>query len=511
MVAGVRALRNPASVREVRVTFSESESSWPRFAWFAVAAVVLVAVWAYAPTVGYPLLFDDRSLIDASGPVPLGGGWLPYRPVRHLSYLLDASLGGSPALYHAHNVLLHALCAASAAAVAMSLGASSLAAALAVSAAAVHPSGVEVVAYIAGRRDLLVSLGILLSVLSCLRGFWGSALVLAFIAAGAKETGLLSFGLLALTSWARFPDGGSVNARSLLVATSAAVLLVVIYGASGPWAPGLTVSDWAYAARVGLHYTALLLGFGAGSLEHSALLDFSGWASAAPLAELFWWASLWTVPLSVAGLLLVRFLSAARAGLALTADALVLAWALFVFVLLAFWGGLHEPGADRHLYPLVWLASVLLAVSLPRRPSPRALAVVYLLPLIVAFVFAFEARALSANWSSSERLWSTAFALSPGGERAGLNYAAELAAAGRLRKAAIVLSQAQALRGDDPAVYEAMAVVACRRERPAQVRKHLADAWRSGAAPAELRSLGRDCGLVEFQRSRTAASAGAHQ
>lgn len=109
----------------------------------------------YWPTLRYGFVFDDLSLISDDGPVRLGTTWLAYRPVRHLSYLLDYNLGGGGAwAYHLGNVVLHSLNATMVALLARRIGAGVVWAAIFGMLFVSHPLSVEAAAYVAGRRDL---------------------------------------------------------------------------------------------------------------------------------------------------------------------------------------------------------------------------------------------------------------------------------------------------------------------------------------------------------------------
>src|SRR5262245_41770691 len=70
---------------------------------FVIAAAFLL----YRDALG--VVFDDHSLIGADGPLWVGGEWLPYRPLRHASFLVDHWIGGgAPWAYHLGNIALHA-------------------------------------------------------------------------------------------------------------------------------------------------------------------------------------------------------------------------------------------------------------------------------------------------------------------------------------------------------------------------------------------------------------------
>jgi tetratricopeptide (TPR) repeat protein len=188
----------------------------------AALAAAVVAAAVYAPTLGHGFALDDgpevvdnasiRSL--ANVPALLAEpGWhgsgedAPiYRPLTTATYALDFAIGGlAPAGYHAVNVLLHALASALVVLVAIRLGLTPAAAALAGLLFAVHPVHAEVVANVAGRKDALTAVFLLAALLAhgtaLRRG--GAAVVLAPAALAAamlsKETGVV--GIAVLAAW----------------------------------------------------------------------------------------------------------------------------------------------------------------------------------------------------------------------------------------------------------------------------------------------------------------------
>lgn len=199
---------------------------------FAVV-VLLVAVALYARTVSYGFAFDDVSEVVRNDAVrSLGnlarifasGAWdgagesnAIYRPLTSATYAVNYALGGlSPAGYHAVNVALHGVVCWLVLALALRLGLSLWPSAFAALVFAVHPVHVEVVANIAGRKDLLASGFVLASVLAHAlarrRSGVGWAVAAPFAVAAAlfsKESGVAALGLVAagdLLFPARGPD-----------------------------------------------------------------------------------------------------------------------------------------------------------------------------------------------------------------------------------------------------------------------------------------------------------------
>ena len=139
-----------------------------------MALIVVV----YGVSLGHQFVFDDTSLVvdnelvqlplSRAGELLTGtSGGISYRPLRIFSYMVDYRLGGGldPAVFHASNLVWHALTTVTVYALAY-LTVGSLGGALAAASLfAVHPLGSEAVVYVAGRRDLLCTLFVLLALL----------------------------------------------------------------------------------------------------------------------------------------------------------------------------------------------------------------------------------------------------------------------------------------------------------------------------------------------------------
>jgi len=158
------------------------------------AAFVFAAVFClYLRSVGFDLVFDDRALLGAEGPLRLGGA-IAYRPLRYWSYRIDSWLGGGAAwAYHFVNVILHAAVATLLLRIGRRLGLGLFWAASAALLMASHPLAVEAVAYVAGRRDLLAAVcglaALNLWISPRVRSLPVAALLVA--SAAAKESGLV--------------------------------------------------------------------------------------------------------------------------------------------------------------------------------------------------------------------------------------------------------------------------------------------------------------------------------
>ena len=187
----------------------------------AAALVAILAIAAYAGTLGHGFALDDgpevvdnahvRSLagvatvFTTSSWAGAGDASVPmYRPLTTLSYTVNYALGGlDPFGFHLANVLLHAAVCVLVLLLGLRVGLGLPAASVAAALFAVMPVHVEAVANVAGRKDLLVavfSIGAILAHSRAMRR-GGFALALApLLVAGAllsKEAGLVLVGLLA--------------------------------------------------------------------------------------------------------------------------------------------------------------------------------------------------------------------------------------------------------------------------------------------------------------------------
>ena len=445
-------------------------------------AAAIAAIALYLPAIGFELVFDDHSLIGPGGPRWLGPTWMPYRPLRYLSLSLDYVLGGgSAAAYHATNVLLHAAVAVCVALLAGRLGARRELAAAAGVLMSIHPLAVEAVAYVAGRRDVLA----LLLTLAALLVWTGdrprvkTALLLGLAAVAAKESGALAVLLLAVASRAGLGPSPSPRLWAALAAAGAATIgLAAAYGARGPLVPAGTLAGTvSMALHLSAHYGRHLLWPLDLSVEYPALSDA---------------ARVWPSPGVAAAGAVLALAAAGSLAWALSRPgrgtaALAVAWPAAVLLSVSLVIGAHEPGADRHGYPLVAAVAVLLAVAATRgletgvagRLSPWA-PVCRAATACVVVILATGAVMVSHQrievWRNDVTLWRATLATTPGSRRARVNLAAALAARGRTVAARRVLCRGPASGDPQP--------IACRSRRANDVfppaRSALADVVSSG-------------------------------
>jgi len=219
----------------------------PRVGFGAGAALVAaLAVLLYGWTIGFDFAFDDGAEVVENGLVHSWAGWSRlltttawagidlqtpmYRPLTSLSFLVNHSISAlEPWSYHAVNVALHALVTSLVAALGFGWGLSRGAALVGAALFAVHPIHVEVVANVAGRKDLLVTLFLLLLLLAHARSRddpwpWapvaGAALAAALL---SKELALIAIGLVAVQDLA---SGATIGERRRLAGLYCAYLAV---------------------------------------------------------------------------------------------------------------------------------------------------------------------------------------------------------------------------------------------------------------------------------------------
>lgn len=192
----------------------------PRRRWvLAGAGVALLAVLVHLPSLHDGFALDDvRDIQENEAVHGLGRlgdlllspyradippGRSPYRPVTSVSFALSWALGGgSPVVFHAVNVGLHAAATAAVVALLALLGASVLWSVAGAALFAVHPVHAEAVANVVGRGDVLAALFVVLGVIVHLApripGAWKAAGVATTyaLALGSKESAVVLPALL---------------------------------------------------------------------------------------------------------------------------------------------------------------------------------------------------------------------------------------------------------------------------------------------------------------------------
>ena len=272
--------------------------------WLVPAAVVLLAVIAYTPSLRFKYVQDAYHLVKANPVVERGDpveiftsdfckdtasrARSLYRPVTIGSYVLERRIAGaaSPLLSHLFGAVFHVLTALALFLLARRLGTGDGAAAVASLLFTVHPLMMQGVVNVAARGDLLVTLFSLGSLLCYTRAgpwphgpgrrpavqrlaAWGTALCL-FLALGSKEPAVaVPLLLLGIDALYRFPHrrGGPDWWIERAAALAPSALACVVYlslrtvAIESLWGlPGAPVEDNILAAGVhGAPYWATVL------------------------------------------------------------------------------------------------------------------------------------------------------------------------------------------------------------------------------------------------------------
>jgi Flp pilus assembly protein TadD len=164
-----REVRKGGGPPAVAVAVDEAPESRPHWHYFALGAVLaaIAVLWAYAPSMAGPFLFDDNFLPFAVSNIssqPLTAFLHGQRPLLMATYWLSARLSSSDTWwYHFPNVLIHCITAVLVFFIVRrllvwaNLGESrrGLLAGFAAALFLLHPAQTEAVSYVAGRSDAL--------------------------------------------------------------------------------------------------------------------------------------------------------------------------------------------------------------------------------------------------------------------------------------------------------------------------------------------------------------------
>jgi len=133
----------------------------------APTVLIIVTFIIYLNSLPNEFIFDDIPLVQNSINVLNGGFWdlvSSYRPLRYLSYALDYRVFGmNPWGFRLMNIVYHGLTVLSVFWMLKIFGLSKRAAFISALVFAIHPVNTDAVAYISGRRDLLMGLFYVLS------------------------------------------------------------------------------------------------------------------------------------------------------------------------------------------------------------------------------------------------------------------------------------------------------------------------------------------------------------
>lgn len=453
---------------------------------------MLVAVigLVYGVSLGHQFVFDDTSLVVGNELVQLplsragelltgASGGISYRPLRIFTYMVDHRIGGGldPSVFHASNLVWHALATISVYALACLTVGSFGGALAAASVFAVHPLGSEAVVYVAGRRDLLCTLFVLLALLCWCRllsartsahglpmgGFARrSALLVAMVsftilAMAAKEMAVVLPALavllvLPLRRCARGTTDGS-QAWSALGASVAALIGFGLWLYGGAILPrvggGALAPQPALSLRVLGRYVRLAL------WPSDLLADYRSGAFPLPVASIDGPALVAALGLAivvVVGAALLLRGSIAGAGLLWFVVAL-----LPVAQIVPYGEIVSEHNAYLALVGLALAAGR--AATVLARAWPRLVAVA--VGLLVGLL-GVRSHVRALDWRDSLTLWRATVATAPQSVRGQFNLGVAMIADGDLLGAREVLDRARALAPDDRDVLITSATLAGR-------------------------------------------------
>jgi hypothetical protein len=183
----------------------------------------------------------------------------------------------------------------------------------------------------------------------------------------------------------------------------------------------------------------------------------------------------------------------ARSAFALCGFAVVLTAIVLVI-------GRHEPGADRHAYPLVALFGLLIADlsdRLARGTHVAGRSVFVATACVTIFASAQLAHARVGTWRDERTLWTTAAAEAPLSARVHYNLAVLSAEDESFSEARRRLRRAIAIDPGYVAAYLAQARIACIESRPQWARRSLDAATAAGADWRDVRAIESNCRVTE--------------
>jgi len=205
------ASRRSVAVREPRV------QPWRPPAGLTVVAAIALAVAVYYPALGLGFLSDDFALTGlAVHNQFFGQSWAFLRP---LPLLLYKAAGGHPAALHLFNIVLHGVNAALVLRLAMVFGLAPAQAGVAGLLFLLFPAHLEAVAWCAGIQDVLMTTGVLGSILAAAMSRTPLSMAALIAALFSKETAVAAPVLMWLSNRQRW----RVAAAALAVAGAYAV------------------------------------------------------------------------------------------------------------------------------------------------------------------------------------------------------------------------------------------------------------------------------------------------
>ncbi len=224
-----------------------------------IAALLALAVtWEYAPALRGGFVYEDYGWTDGCTPVPGAPalGFSLSRSAMRASWC--AQTGQSAQAFHLVSLGLHLVVVGLVGSLAFALTGSSWAAGLAAAAFGLNAVGVESVAYLSSRGELIAAIGVLGACLSALRGSWLLVGLCALLAWTGKETAVVALMLVPLVLWYQ----RQTRLWALLTALAMAVLAGAITYQTWhwwfPWQQRPELGPWALVQTTAIVRVALL-------------------------------------------------------------------------------------------------------------------------------------------------------------------------------------------------------------------------------------------------------------
>lgn len=427
--------------------------------------VAALAVLLYLPSLSAPFFYDDythfvenvkvrhpKSVCDI-----FYSGWQETRPLYNLSLYGQAVLfGTSPVAGHAINVLLHVAVVFLSFLLFQRLGASSAIATLATMLWAIHPVGVETVAYMNSRSGLLAALlsflGWLLVLRPGRRG-WLPACLCFVLAMMSKEEAAAAPLIAILLLWTKsrdeeIPRPTFVSMIAIASTWLTIPLLFLLFRSPHVGTAGAEVSPWwVYLWHQGtnlpLHFSQFIFPWPL-TLDR----DLPTWAYS-PVVILLGWMAL------AAWIAIAWRQNRTPLGIGMAAAILALLPTHSIVPLL-------DVHASRFFYPMLPWCALAAGSAISRlnlnTARWRALALAILFPMTVLTAFHIH------RWQDPLRVWQADVKAAPSRWRAWLNYGVELGERARWSEATDALDRAYAIEPTQPSVPYNQAVVAYVRQ-----------------------------------------------
>ena len=422
---------------------TRARPSWPR--WAGLAVLLLLTAGIYARVLSFEFLQTDdpyylterpefQALADGedgalaallSPRKALAGEYWEYYPVRDLSHALEVKLAGlDPAVTHGTQLGLHLVFVVLVFLLGLRLGLPPWAALGGAAAVALHPLAVEPVSWVSSRKDVLMSVLVLASLLcfsEVLRGrgrarigWWAAAAALALLAFGSKGPGIV---VVPLMIWLVAHERPSAGRRQLALGIGALALAAIAWFLMVRHVGQVNEIFWEHPDGVGRWFRALgvpvrLVDW---YIAPRGLCPYYGPWTSAWYADPYAWLGFLVVTVGIAALRRCGwriprgvFLAGAFVLAVLPASGVVAVAHLradrFYYLALAFAGlGVGQVGA----WAWEWGGSL----ALPRRYAARGVAAVLAAVLFLGWIATSHFQI--PNWRNQDAMWGRVMEILP--------------------------------------------------------------------------------------------------